>query len=120
MIMGFFHFLQNNSGGKFIFDATRGLSVHVIVEGSDIDEVNFRANEIGIYFDGCDDGIDSDCCGDRWYRPIGELDCKPMVYDDPVKGNDPWPKGGPRRWVKEGFPAGYIHYKCGTISPFWI
>jgi len=119
--MGFYHFRQNNSGGNFIFDATRGLSVHVIVEGDGIDEVNFRANKIGLYFDGCDYGIDCDCCGDRWSRPIDELDCKPMVYGDPVNGNEPCPKDGFMRWgAKAGSPEGYIHYKCGTISPFWI
>ena len=65
----FYEFHQNNSGGSFVFN--EDLSYKVIIEARSADEANRKAEEIGIYFNGCDDGTDCSCCGDRWYPADG-------------------------------------------------
>lgn len=60
-----FRFRQNNSGGEFIVDDTVG--VHVVIEAESADQANEVATKyLGIYFNGVDEGIDCECCGDRW------------------------------------------------------
>ena len=62
-----FEYDQNNSGGSFVLDDDVALRVYV--EASNYKEANSMAQGIGIYFDGCDLGLDCDCCGDRWTEP---------------------------------------------------
>lgn len=62
--MPFFHYRQNNSGGKFVRD--NDVDKHVIIEADDAWRADERARDIGIYFDGVYRGLDCDCCGDRW------------------------------------------------------
>lgn len=69
--MGFYRFNQNNSGGSFVED--EDLTHTVFIEAGSAKEANARAENFGIYFDGCNSGIDCDCCGDRWYE-AGEGD----------------------------------------------
>lgn len=59
----FFTYRQNNSGGSFVNDANKGISIVVVVEAYDKHHSNLRAQQIGLYFGG--DG-DCPCCGDRW------------------------------------------------------
>jgi len=85
--MKFFHFRQNNSGGKFVTDIEKGLGVNVFIQARDQEDANRQAVEIGIYFDGCQKGIDCECCGDRWYRLDTRWDEgteQPTVYGDPL------------------------------------
>ena len=63
----FFKFNQNNSGGSFVIDDKRGLGVNVWIEAANAEDANDHAERVGIYFNGCDDGTDCPCCGDRWY-----------------------------------------------------
>lgn len=79
----FFLFNQNNSGGSFQIDHKAGISEDVIIEANSADEANSIAESVGIYFDGCEDGIDCECCGDRWYK-VDESDAKaePMIYGE--------------------------------------
>ena len=58
---------QNNSGGNFVYDEK--LTHRVVVEADSEDEAIKIGKSLGIYFNGCDKGIDCPCCGDRWYRP---------------------------------------------------
>jgi hypothetical protein len=58
----YFQFRQNNSGGYF--DKDMGYSVWI--EADNAKEANCIAKGVGIYFNGCDDGSDCACCGDRW------------------------------------------------------
>lgn len=58
--MKWFSFSQNNSGGSF--DGPR----EVMVEASSASQANNIAESYGVYFEGCNDGIDCPCCGDRW------------------------------------------------------
>ncbi|MEK9748244.1 MAG: hypothetical protein VW443_04740 [Pseudomonadales bacterium] len=69
-------FSQNNSGG--VWDGPQ----YVSVEADTADEANEIAEiHMDIYFDGCHDGSDCPCCGDRWYR-VNEHDgdVYPSVY----------------------------------------
>jgi hypothetical protein len=70
--MAFFEFDQNNSGGSFDIDDKRGIGPVVWIEATDVDGACDRAEDLGIYFNGCEDGRDCSCCGDRWYRPWRE------------------------------------------------
>lgn len=62
-----YEFDQNNSGGFFVCDDK--VCATVWIEADSINEACTKAEELGIYFYGVDDGIDCPCCGDRWSRP---------------------------------------------------
>ncbi len=61
-----FKFDQNNTGGRFTY--SKNLADHVWIEADDPRFANIIAEDLGIYFDGCDAGRDCPCCGDRWHR----------------------------------------------------
>ena len=77
----FYTFSQNNSGGSF--DIDHMLAHFVIIEADTAEEANTIAESVGIYFNGCDEGMDCDCCGDRWYSQWDDKDGteEPMIYD---------------------------------------
>lgn len=84
--MKFFHFRQNNSGGIF-----KGPAQNVVVEAENAVDANKRVLDVeGVYFDGCSEGVDCPCCGDRWFRQwsyeVG--DDVPSTYGDPVVFGD--------------------------------
>ena len=64
--MNFYLFDQNNSGGSFDFNEEEGITLTVVIQAENAENANKRAEEIGLYFDGCNNEIDCDCCGDRW------------------------------------------------------
>lgn len=101
----FYTFNQNNSGGSFDHDPEAGIGYAVAIEALSPADAENRAEDIGIYFDGCADGLDCDCCGDRWsalYSDDGT--------DQPTDGHGSNPiKGG---WE---IPS-YIHRLDGTIE----
>lgn len=72
MTKGFYLFSQNNSGGSF--DVDEKVCHTVVIEAESADEANSLAKDIGVYFDGCYQGIDCDCCGDRWYEVSDPID----------------------------------------------
>ena len=75
----FYTYSQNNSGGSFDIDAENGLAHYVIIEADSMEEANEKATSIGIYFDGVEDGMDCECCGDRWSSDPDEYKT-PMIY----------------------------------------
>lgn len=103
----FWEFNQNNSGGSFDFDEKHGLTHFVLIEARDITEAISRAESTGIYFNGCEDGRDCNCCGDRWYEPYGEGTPTPTVYGKPFKKAEPL-----HRWMKDGKEI-CVHYLNG-------
>lgn len=107
----FYHFSQNNSGGTFSFDEEDGITHHVIIEADNPSEANFKAEKIGLYFNGCDSGMDCDCCGDRWHE-VDKYDAsdKPEVYGDE-------PSNVSHKWMDDGKEVA-IHYKNGVIEWF--
>lgn len=65
--MKFFEFNQNNSGGSFVVDDK---VCHILlIEADSNDDASDIAEGLGVYYDGCESGIDCDCCGDRWNFP---------------------------------------------------
>lgn len=100
----FYTYRQNNSGGYWTFKPKAGISHFVIIEANSTKNADERAEDIGLYFDGCDDGRDCDCCGDRWSRAEN--------YDETVT---------PKIYDQEALPSSddianvYIHYLDGRI-----
>ena len=106
----FFEFHQNNSGGHDDIDPNTGIVKVVVIEAPDCETANNRAESIGLYFDGCDNGRDCLCCGDRWYRQWSnkEGSVVPIVYGKPVDLTSK------KDWY---FPIA-IHYADGRCT--WI
>ena len=110
----FYQFSQNNSGGSFDFDKFNGITIYVIIEADSADEANSIAESIGIYFNGCNDGIDCGCCGDRWSSQWRDDngDSEPCVYSTPVAQVDP-------HWASDkGNQSVCVHYKDGRKEWF--
>lgn len=107
----FFHFSQNNSGGYFDFELNK-ITHHVIIEAKNADHANFLAEEIGLYFNGCNSGIDCSCCGDRWYHACGEGDDTALIYGIPLeKYTD--------MWFGDKQPHTYVHYLDGVVKGYY-
>ena len=103
----FYTFSQNNSGGSFVNSDLEGISEYVIIEALNAENANNRAEEIGIYFDGCDDGRDCDCCGDRWYSTDNnDGEEVPSIYGKPLENME---KSGYRNNC-------FVHYLDGTFK----
>ena len=62
--MKFYEYHQNNSGGVDV--ETAWVNKLVIVEAATAEDANAKALTLGLYFNGCQDGRDCSCCGDRW------------------------------------------------------
>lgn len=104
--MSFYKFKQNNSGGGFDLDDK--VTIAVWIEADTPSQANSKAEEIGIYFNGCDDGTDCECCGDRWYE-VSERDAE----DEPTTSKyDDF-------WVRNGVAHTYIYYANGKKEE-WI
>ncbi len=88
----FYLFDQNNSGGRFIVDDEKGIGEYVFIEATSIKDAVNRAEDIGIYFDGCGEGYDCECCGDRWSRPYGEGKENIQLYDTTLEQHESWLK----------------------------
>lgn len=104
--MAFYNFNQNNSGGSFAVD--ENLCAYVIVEALNVEHAIARAENIGIYFNGVEDGIDCECCGDRWSTPWDDGTDTPTIYGEPAseyKSN----------WTT---PSVIIHYADGRKESF--
>ncbi|MGW1268168.1 DUF7296 family protein [Streptomyces sp. NPDC002491] len=108
----FFEFNQNNSGGGFDFDAERGISHYVIVEADDAEHANYRAERIGLYFDG--EG-DCPCCGNRWSAQWSSDsgNAVPSIYDEPVQDYD-----FSYRWMCGDRPEAYVHFADGRVQGY--
>jgi hypothetical protein len=104
----FYHYRQNNSGGSFILDDD--VTVHVIIEAESAEQADRPAESIGIYFDGCSNGMDCPCCGDRWTSQYNKGDKEPLVYGENPQAFADSDLG--IRWWGEN-PAVYIYYADG-------
>lgn len=69
LITKFYTFNQNNSGGHFDYDPETGVGYRVAIEATNAKDALRRAEDIGIYFNGCETGMDCPCCGDQ-HPPI--------------------------------------------------
>lgn len=98
----YYTFRQSKSGGYYKIDPSEGISQYVIIQADNAEEANERAEEIGLYFDGCDYGMDCLCCGDRWYRSYEEDGTEtPEIFGRSLLN-----------YINAGV---YVHYKSGTF-----
>lgn len=72
----FFEFSQNNTGGSFVTDSK--LCHRLFIEASSEDEAISKAEDLGCYWNGVDEGYDCECCGDRWYPSGSFVDLEEM------------------------------------------
>lgn len=61
----FYKVEQNNSGG--FFDVDDKVCHRLFIEADSLAEARIKAEELGCYWNGVAQGIDCECCGDRWY-----------------------------------------------------
>jgi len=104
--MAFYTFKQNNSGGSF--DVDENVCHAVIIEALNMEHACARAENIGIYFNGVEDGMDCSCCGDRWSVPWDEGSDTPMIYGEPASEYK-------SSWTT---PSVIIHYADGRKESF--
>ena len=89
---------QNNSGGSFVLDKERGLTHWVIIEAENYNDAEEKFLSIGGYCNGCENDIDCQCCGDRWYE-LDEKE-KPEIYNKSIKE---YLESDSMKWMEEGF-----------------
>ncbi len=105
----YYDYRQNNSGGSFDIDDR--VTVNVIIEANSAEEADAMAETKGLYFDGCDDGPDCSCCGDRWYRAWdGDGKAVPEIYSQPAAA---FVSGNEFSWAGVGKPAVHIYHLDG-------
>lgn len=106
--MSFYHFSQNNSGGSFHLDAN--LTVNVIIEANSANEANDKLEMLGGYFDGCREGRDCTCCGNRWDRTYeNEGTDFPSIY---LRSLEEFLRSNYMKWFSEGQNV-VVHYADG-------
>jgi hypothetical protein len=107
----FFHFSQNNSGGSFDINDT--VAHHVIIEAVSASDANARAEAIGIYFEGCANGNDCSCCGDRWSKQWGDDEGAetPLIYNDQPESYEDY-------FTKEGQPVCHVYRLDGSKTTY--
>ncbi len=72
----FYEFSQNNSGGGF--DTDDKLCHRLFIEADSNKEAISKAENLGCYWNGVDEGMDCECCGDRWYPSDHEVNLEEM------------------------------------------
>lgn len=78
-----FQFRQNNSGGSF--HRNENLSVEVFIQAHNKREAISIGEDLGMYFNGVEDGMDCPCCGDRWSEWCSEVDESEFTVGDEVR-----------------------------------
>jgi len=115
--MKFFEFSQNNSGGSF--EVNDKLCYRLFIEADSRKDAIYMAEEMGVYFNGVDDGIDCPCCGNRWYTPD---DIKfPLKYSEKKEFHNieeyAQHLADHYGWTS---PDARIFYKDGTVKEIFI
>jgi hypothetical protein len=107
----YFHYSQNNSGGSFHIDES--VAHHVIIQAVSAQHADQIAIDIGIYFDGCENGQDCSCCGDRWYSARGDKGTEaPLLYGaDPAEYDDKF-------FSKPGKPVCHVYHLDGSKTTY--
>jgi hypothetical protein len=106
----FFHYSQNNSGGSFDIDDS--VAHHVIIQAVSAQHADQIAIDIGIYFDGCENGQDCSCCGDRWYSAQGDEGTEaPLLYGKP-------PEEYKDMFGKPGLPVCHVYHLDGSKTTY--
>jgi len=104
----FYTYNQNNSGGSF--DSDDKIAQFVIVEAKSPRVADALAEDLGIYFNGCHDGRDCDCCGDRW-SPAYDGKEEPAIYGKPIAEYE-------ADFCKKGEVYARVFYLDGTVTEY--
>ena len=72
-----YEFTQNNSGGSF--DVSDTTCHRMFIEAYNSDQATSKAEDLGCYWNGVEEGNDCECCGDRW-SPAGDALIFPYNY----------------------------------------
>jgi hypothetical protein len=62
--MNFYNFSQSNPSGYY----SDGMPKELYIQAATPELANYIAETYGVYFDGQLNGLDCECCNDRWYR----------------------------------------------------
>lgn len=126
-MMNWYQFRQNNSGGVFQID--NNVSLYVLIEAPHAVDAHTKASAVGIYFDGCEQGIDCDCCGDRWTQVNGPLE-QFVTWGDLFDFNGPPTTHNTVQsyaqtlayesyWTKDGQPGVIVYHADGRVERFY-
>lgn len=85
--LNWYEFGQNNTEGSF--EVTDKLCHRLFIQATSSDAATAIAESMGVYFDGCDDGRDCPCCGDRWYRISSDDFIDAAELEDRLKSYGP-------------------------------
>ena len=113
--MPFYTFYQNNSGGSFL-----GPAHYVVIEAPSANSANALAEDQGVYFNGCENGNDCPCCGDRWYEASEGFD-EPTIYGESIEDaleNAHRVYGGWSEFKGGGIPQICVFYLDGSKKPY--
>lgn len=112
MATKFYHYSQNNSGGRFDFDESNGITHHVIIEANTYTHANELAEHKGLYFDGYGD---CECCGNRWHEQWQESSGTktPCVYNTDVSNYKNFAFMEPGKEIA-------VHYLNGDIKWYGV
>jgi hypothetical protein len=105
----FYEFEQNNPGGRLDVDDI--LCHRIFIEAESYDEANKIAEDLGIYFDGVEEGMDCECCGDRWCPAYSTIDKPIEEYVRNISIKYPF-------LDVSGKPESRIFYKSGKVLTF--
>ncbi len=101
----FFTYSQNNSGGSFV--TNDDVAHYVIIEAPTWRIADALAQNVGIYFNGCDTGSDCSCCGDRWSSAsYGNNYDEPLIYGTAAAEYNDY-------WAEPGQPYCHVYYLDG-------
>lgn len=115
---------QNNSGGYFAVNDN--VSIYVLIQATSAGEANQRAQNVGIYFDGCSLGFDCGCCGDRWYNTEDMLDTF-RTYDWRSKRTSDFDNildyaqslANQDIWADDNEPSVIVYFADGSVERFY-
>lgn len=112
-----YEFNQSNSGGSFDHNPEAGIGKSVWIQADDAEHANYRARRIGLYFHGCNSGIDCRCCGDRWNEAYRDEGADQIVQYKWSEGSVKLRAGveGDEPFLEWGIPS-YIHPLVGDFS----
>lgn len=102
----FYTYLQNNSGGDYIIDDS--VCPYLIIEADSEAESDEIALSLGVYFNGCEKGLDCSCCGDRWWGASQESE-SPMIYGTIPEEYNPV-------LISKGEVYCRVYYKNGNVD----
>lgn len=119
-----YKYRQNNSGGWFQID--NDVSIHVLIQAASTGEADIKAQDIGIYFNGCESGNDCDCCGNRWNGADWPVDEFSVYYwkerDRKVFNNVrdyAQAVADESIWAEDGKPSVIVYYADGSKELFY-